>query len=281
MTARVTPRSDRAAPTSCRWTFTAPLWRCGAGRRHAVAPYVPRFFPSSLTAAFDYTSHTLSYATSVFRCNFSNNVTSQAGIRMSLFFPPRRLYDHDIMRNRGSSRSVGPGGKEFLMLQCIKCNVSFHFHLEGVGHICKTVPRGYPSFSNSILLKRAASSFPLLTVMRSCNSLSVSLARSPSLSSPQRSELRQLAYKIADSNIQLHNQDKGDGGQEEEDGEANVKDGLGNSAEVPERSELLQLKKKKGRKVGRCEVIEADWKSCSEAELLRQMAGTINTAAKV
>lgn len=87
--------------------------------------------------------------------------------------------------------------------------------------------------------------FPLLAVMRGCNSLSVSTARSrsiplPSLSlslsrspsipslmplslslarslplslhSNKRSELRQLAYKIADSIIQLHNQDKGDGG---------------------------------------------------------------------
>lgn len=199
-------------------------------------PYGPRFFLPSLTAGFDYTSHTVNDATSVFRCNFSNNMTSQTGtvFLMDLVFPLRRLYDHDIMRNRWRSRSVGPGDKEFLMPQCIKCNASFHFHLERVGHISKTVPRGYPSLSNSNLLNRAASSFPLLTVMRSCNSLSVSLARSPSLSSPQRSELRQLAYKIADSNIQLHNQDKGDGGQEEEDGEANVKDG--NSAEVSERS---------------------------------------------
>lgn len=80
--------------------------------------------------------------------------------------------------------------------------------------------------------------FPLLAVMRSCNSLSVSSARSrsispslpvslclslslspsPSLSlalSPlhKRTKLRQLAYKTADSIIRLHNQDKGDGGQ--------------------------------------------------------------------
>lgn len=125
----------------------------------------------------------------------------------------------DTMHKRWRSRSVATGDKEFLMLQCIKCNVSFHFHLERVGHNSKTaVPRGYPSLSNSNLLNWAASSFPLLTVMRSCNSLSVSLARSPSLSSPQRSELRQLAYKIADSNIQLHNQDKGDGDRKRETG---------------------------------------------------------------
>lgn len=152
------PRSTR----SCRWTFTAPPWRCGAGRRHAVAPYVPRSFRSSLTAGFDYTSHTVNYATSVFRCNFSNNVTSQTGtvVLMNLFFPLRRprmtttcthknansgcskRHTSDIVHNGWRARSVGPGDKEFLMFQCIKCNVSFHFHLErGWSHFQNDPPR--------------------------------------------------------------------------------------------------------------------------------------------
>lgn len=105
------------------------------------------------------------------------------------------------------------------------CNVRCHFHLERLDTFPKppSPPQGYLSLSNSNLSNRAVLSFPLLTVMRSCNSLSVSSARSLPLSlSPlsslsllhKETKLRQLAYKIADSIIQLHNQDKGDGGQE-------------------------------------------------------------------
>lgn len=105
--------------------------------------------------------------------------------------------------------------------------------------------------------------FPLLAVMRSCNSLSVSSARSHSLSL-SLSKLRQLAYKIADSIIQLYNQDNGDAHRKKGAVKANVKDSLGNSSRM-----FSNKHNSHNTKVGRSKiVIHTDCEGYSEADLL-------------